>query len=174
VVFTAAATGGSASDYEYQFWLNNGSGWVISQPYSGSANWMLPTNTPAGDYDVAVWVRTNPLVSVDTGTSMFYRLVAPSIAPASSVTLTPDLPNPQFAGTAVTFTASAQGSTAPYEYQFWVNSGSGFTIVQPYGAKNSYTLPAGTPAGVYDIAVWVRSTSASPVDAGNSMAYSIQ
>jgi hypothetical protein len=174
VVFTAAATGGSPADYQFQFWLNDGSGWVVTQPYSGSANWLLPTSTPPGDYDVAVWVRASSAVPVEAGTSMFYRISAPTIAPASSVTLAADLPNPQLAGTAVTFTASAQGSTAPYQYQFWVNSGSGFQIVQPYGTKNSYTLPSTTPAGVYDIAVWVRTTDTSPVDTGTSMAFAIQ
>src|SRR5206468_2030592 len=47
-----------------------------------------------------------------------------ALAPLTLTSLTADLSAPQSPGTAITFTATATGGTAPYEYKWWVNHGA--------------------------------------------------
>lgn len=75
--------------------------------------------------------------------------------PATGVTVTPSISSPQAVGTSVTFTAAGQGATV-YEYRFWVNSGTGFNIVQDYSTAATYVWTP-SAAGAYDILVDVRS-----------------
>src|SRR5690242_14597396 len=64
-------------------------------------------------------------------------------APATGVTLTPNLPSPQLAGTTITFTATGAGSSG-YDYRFWVKppGGTAYTVAQNYGLGPTYTLTA--------------------------------
>lgn len=77
-------------------------------------------------------------------------------ATISGVTLTPDLASTQPVGTPITFTAAGQGGSGTYEYRFWINSGSGYAIVQDYSSLSTFVW---TPAitGAYDILVDVRN-----------------
>lgn len=64
---------------------------------------------------------------------------------------------PLQAGNSMTWTATASGATAPYEYQFWMyTSAIGWRVVQTYSAANTF---AWTPATVdtYTVQVTVRS-----------------
>jgi len=81
---------------------------------------------------------------------------------AMSMTLTPGAltPSPQPVGTAITFTASATGNKAPYQYEFLVSGpAGGWTIAQPYGATGifNWTTTGATP-GTYRIAAHARGT----------------
>jgi len=155
VVFTAAGAG-STSPYDYQFWLLSGTTWTMVQAYGNGASWTLPGTTPAGNYTVAVEVRTSPLVPRDAyGTNLAFKV---GWTPATGATITPSLPSPQPVGTAITFTAAGAGSTNAYDYQFWLNNGTAWTMVQAYGNGAAYTLPSYMPPGTYSIAVEVRTS----------------
>ena len=60
VLWTAAASGGSGN-YQYQFWLFNGTSWSIAKPYGATNDntwtWNTTGLTP-GSYLVEVWARS--------------------------------------------------------------------------------------------------------------------
>jgi hypothetical protein len=63
-------------------------------------------------------------------------------------------------GTAVTWTASSSGGTAPITYQFWrFTAGSGWTVAQAYSTSNTLTWTP--PAGDHLIQVWARNSGSS-------------
>jgi hypothetical protein len=170
VTFTAAGQG--SSGYQYQFWLNSGSGWTMVQDYGVGSSWTMPGSTPVGSHQIEVHVRTTSTVSFDAWTLLSYQIVATATTPATGVTVTPSASSPHVAGTPVTFTAAGQGSSG-YQYQFWLNSGSGWTMVQDYGVGSSWTMPGSTPVGSYRIEVHVRTSTAVALDAWTLLSYQI-
>jgi hypothetical protein len=60
VLWTAVASGGSGN-YQYQFWLHNGTSWSIEKPYGATNDntWTWDTDGLAtGTYRVQVWARS--------------------------------------------------------------------------------------------------------------------
>jgi len=157
ITFTAAASGG-IGPFEYRFWVNSGTGFAIVQDYS-AAGTFLWTPSAVGAYDILVDVRNVGSTAFrEALTKYFYYQIVP--ASATSVTLSPDLASPRAPNTLITFTAAGQGGSGTYEYRFWVNSGTGFNIVQDYSASNALAwTPAAT--GAYDILVDVRSAGST-------------
>jgi Bacterial Ig-like domain len=157
ITFTAAGQGGSGA-YEYRFWLNSGTGYTIVQAYS-AASTLLWTPAATGNYDILVDVRNAGSTAFrEASTKLFFYQIQP--AAATGVSVTPSLASPQAPGTPITFTAAGQGGGGAYEYQFWINSGSGYNIVQVYSAANTFVwTPAAT--GNYDILVDVRNAGST-------------
>ncbi|MHB8708912.1 MAG: hypothetical protein ACYC9I_08555 [Desulfuromonadales bacterium] len=74
-------------------------------------------------------------------------------------------------GAKVTFTASGQGGSGNYEYQFWLKAGPVWKITQPYSPIDTWTWDtAGLATGSYQVVVWVRNTGST----ANYEAYSSQ
>jgi hypothetical protein len=171
VTFTAAGQGGSGT-YQYRFWLDRGTGPVIVRDWSAVDAWTMPGTTAAGTYRVVVHVRTSPTVtSWDARTQLFYTLGA--LAPATGVTLTPSLTSPRPAGTPITFTAQGQGS-AGYQYRFWLDPGTGPTIVRDWSTVDTWTMPGTTAAGTYRVVVHVRtSLTVTSYDARAQLSYTL-
>ncbi len=130
----------------------------------------------AGSYTYSV-IAFNALGNSAAGTAAGAPLVLAAWVPATGVTVTaspaagasapPQAPH-YFQGTPVTFTATGAGSTAGYQYRFWLNNISpttglvtASTMVQDYGVGNSWIMPATTPAGIYTVTVDVRTTTTS-------------
>jgi len=69
-------------------------------------------------------------------------------------------------GTDVTFTATAGGGTAPYEYRFWLKDLSGnYSMAQEFSTTNSWNWSTlGLAAGVYSIAVQAKSGGSTPAN----------
>jgi hypothetical protein len=88
------------------------------------------------------------------------------------VKLTPSVASPQLPGAAVTFTAEGQGSSG-YQYQFWLFANGVWSVVQPYSSVATWDLPISTPAGQYQVSVWVRTNSANTMEAQNVTSYLI-
>jgi FtsP/CotA-like multicopper oxidase with cupredoxin domain len=173
VVFTAAGIGGSGN-YEYEFWLNTSGVWAIVRPYSTTNSWTWNTTgvTP-GSYNVAVRVRNaGSTVPLDVVQALFYSIEIP----VSGATLLPNVASPQIAGTSVIFTAAGTGGSGTYEYQFWLNTGGVWAIVQPYSATNTWTWnTTGVAAGSYNVAVRVRNAGSSVLlDVVQALFYDIQ
>lgn len=157
ITITALGQGGSGS-YEYRFWLNSGSGFNITQDFSAT-NTLVWTPALSGAYDILVDVRNAGSTALrEASTKIFYYQVLPSAA--TGVTVTSDKSSPVSLGNTITYTALGQGGSGSYEYRFWINSGSGFTIVQEYSATNTF---AWTPVvtGAYDLLVDVRSAGST-------------
>jgi manganese oxidase len=153
ITFTAHGQGGSGS-YQYRFWINSGTGFTMVQDYD-AANTLVWTPSATGAYDLLVDVRSAGSSSLrEAFTKLFYFQILPG--PATGVTVSSNLSSPQAPGTPITFSASGQGGSGSYQYRFWINSGSGFSIVQDYGLANTLVwTPAA--AGAYDILVDVKN-----------------
>jgi hypothetical protein len=73
--------------------------------------------------------------------------------------LTSNVASPQILGARVTFTATATGGTAPYQFKWWVSNGSSWQVAQDWGSSATFNWVP-TEAGDYLVAVWARSNSA--------------
>lgn len=166
VTFTANGTGGSGN-YEYRFWVNSGTGFTIAQDYSTTKTFLW-NPVAIGAYDILVDVRNVGSTALREAFEkvLFYQIQP---APATAVSITPDKASPQAPGTQIVFTAAGSGGSGTYEYRFWLNSGSGYAIVQDYSTLPTWTwLPAST--GNYDVLVDVRSVGSPAVrDALNNV-----
>jgi hypothetical protein len=69
------------------------------------------------------------------------------------------------AGTAVTWTATALGGTAPYAYKFYVFDGSSWSVGRDWSASNSWTwiTPDSGEERYYTVQVWVRDEDSTTV-----------
>jgi len=73
VLFTA--TGQGSAGYDYRFFLFDGTSWTQVQNYGNGNTWTLPAATPAGNYVIAVDVRTSTAVDRDTVTYFSYQVI---------------------------------------------------------------------------------------------------
>jgi FtsP/CotA-like multicopper oxidase with cupredoxin domain len=172
VTFTAKASGPSSiplSAYQYQFTVNG----VLAQTWSATATYKLLSLT--GTYSVQVDVRTSPstLVPDASATVSNYVIALPAVA---SVTMAPSLPSPHtmVVGQPVVFTATA----LPYGmmYQFWLDSGAGYgtTPVQAWSVSNTWSMPATTAAGTYNVMVEVTNSATLLPEASVVVPYVVQ
>jgi len=167
---TASANGGTQR--QYQFWVNNGSGWVLTQAYSTSNifDW-VPGQ--AGSYQICVWVKdVSSTKEYDAYTTISYTITAAVVTEVKDATLVTDLASPQNNGNTIRLTASASGGTQR-QYQFWVNNGSGWALMQAYSTSNIFDWTSGQ-AGCYQICVWVKDVSSTKeYDAYTTISYTI-
>ncbi|MBK9519317.1 MAG: multicopper oxidase domain-containing protein [Anaeromyxobacter sp.] len=155
------ATGGGSvgtpvTAYQYRFLRSSdGVNFAEVQPWSATRVYNLPTNTPAGTYQVRVQVRTDAAVAFDREATMTMQVLLP--APATAVTVAASSPSPGTAG-AVSFTAACTGSVDPCAFQFSTFNGSVWTIVQAWSTASTWAVPLTQPAGTYAISVEARTS----------------
>jgi hypothetical protein len=70
--------------------------------------------------------------------------------------LTADL-GPQLPGTIVTFTAIAEGGTAPYQFKWWLWDGATWTVLEDWSTGNTFAWTPSTSNPNLAVGVWVRS-----------------
>jgi len=81
-----------------------------------------------------------------------------SQGPVSTLTaLTADL-GPQVPGATVTFTATAAGGTAPYQFKWWLWDGATWAVLEDWSTVNTVAWTPSTPNPNLAVGVWVRST----------------
>jgi len=170
VLFTATALPASTS-YQFRFWLSadGGTTWTMKQDYGIGSTWTLPASTAVGAYQIRVDVRsgTTSVTPDATSPAVDYAIVNP---PATGVTLVASPTSPRTTGTPVTFTATGKGSTG-YEYRFSLDGGSGFVEVRGYGPGNTWSFPAGTLPGTYQVKVDVRTSAHVDLDKSATVSY---
>jgi hypothetical protein len=94
--------------------------------------------------------------------------------PVRQVWITSSPALPVVAWTTVTFSASASPDVGA-DYAFWRYEGAGFTLVQPYSARSTYTwMPTSGDVGPHSLQVWVRRAgSTAAYDAWNGMTFTV-
>jgi len=179
VSFTATNVIGGSAASKYQFWLKDTSGvYTLVQPYSSSNifNWDTAGLLP-GIYTVAVQAKNaDSAAGYDVERVVTYDILSPPSPPATSLEVLASAGSPQAAGTPVSFTATAGGSTGSYQYQFWLKDTSGvYTLVQPYSASGVYNWnTVGLLPGAYTVAVQAKSSgSAAGFDVETVVSYVI-
>jgi subtilisin family serine protease len=172
VTFTATASGGIAP-YTYNFFTYDGANWTATGWGATNSFAWTPTTANAG-YQVYAWVRNagNAANTYDA-----YALTPFAIASTgvSSVTLAANQASPQNRGVAITFTATAAGGTAPYQYQWWVYDGANWSS-SAWSASNTWTWTPATANAGYQVMVWVKSAGNAGTTYENykSVAYAIR
>jgi hypothetical protein len=99
-----------------------------------------------------------------------------SYAPCTGATLTPNPASPEPVTTPVTFTGTAASCGTP-QYEFWeLAPGTGWTIVQPWGAPSTYAWDTtSASAGDYSFEVWTRDVmSTANYDSYAGVTYTLQ
>jgi hypothetical protein len=129
---------------------------------AGSASWSAVVPLQPGTNLLTVTARDG------TGRSTTTTLpVELSQAPLRLMVLMANRVAPQAPGTAVTFTATAAGGTAPYQYKWWLFDGSTWSAVRDWSTSATLSWTASAANDRYRIGVWVRSAGSS-VDASDS------
>jgi hypothetical protein len=172
VQVTALGQGATGPYYYRLSWRSKtATSWTLASDWSTTNVFVLPATAAAGDYYVWADVRTNTSGAADASITIAFTIAPPM---ATGVTLAPDLPSPQRAGTLVTFNAQGQGSTY-YEYRFWFRSASAtsWTVIQNWGTASSWQMPITTLAGNYYVWVDVRTISSGVADASKTLAYTL-
>jgi hypothetical protein len=173
VAFIAGGQGGSGI-YEYQFWLRTGANWAIAQPYSKTSTWIWDTTGAAnGTYFTQVDVRSaGSAAASEASNNVAYQIVPPA---ATAVTLSVEPAAPRPAGENIVFTASGQGGSGTYEYQFWLKTGPNWAVVRPYSDNSTWIWnTTGADNAAYFVQVDVRSAgSIAPAEAASSIGYGI-
>jgi hypothetical protein len=151
---------GANVEYQFQLYSAATGQWTIAQPY-GATNTFSWVPTTTGSYAVQAWVR-------QLGSTAQYEALAQtsllevSTGAAHLMSVVSNVALPVAAGTSVTWTAAASGGTAPLEYQFWRDDGTGWFLVQDYGAASAYSWStSGSAAGQHNLLVRVRSTGSA-------------
>jgi cell wall-associated protease len=159
VTLTATPTGGSDPQYAFAVY-QVGDGWSVLQAYGASATCRW-TPIAAGSYVLQVAVRESGSTVAYTAYAQLPFTVSGSALTAVSLSLNPV--SPVTAGTAVNLTATPTGGIDP-QYSFAVYLvGSGWSVLQAYGADATCTWTP-TVAGSYVLQVVAR-------ESGSTVAY---
>ncbi|HEV2035688.1 MAG TPA: glycosyl hydrolase family 18 protein [Candidatus Dormibacteraeota bacterium] len=156
VTFTSTVT--CRGTPEYRFWRKPiGGQWSIVQDYSSSATLRWDTTgTAYGNYSIEVDARTQ-------GTTVTYESVQYlpySLTSCISSALTTDKASPQPTGTQVKLTGATTCDGTP-QYRFVIQPpGGSASVVQDFGASNTFTWNAGGPGGTYALEVDTKSAAA--------------
>ena len=161
----------------YRFWIrgpSTGYSWRIMQDWSTVNIWTWQTSSAGiGNTDISVWIRDGhhaPSDNYDLEKKYYdYTITSVGNQPPINPSLTPDKPEPQPAGTAIGWTASAtdpDGDTL--YYRFWIrgpSTGYSWRIMEDWSTVNTWTWhTTSADIGGTDISVWIRDGHHAPPD----------
>jgi subtilisin family serine protease len=157
VTWSGYPTGGQGTP-RYRWYVRVGGGaWVLAQDWSTVRTFAWTPDEPDDSYQVMGQVRSPWNTSgIDT-----YAFTPFPIKPAvSSATLSANRTAPQPPGTTVTWTATASGGEAPYQYRFLTQlGGSGYTVRQSWSTDNTFEWTPSTAGANGGVMVEVRGAS---------------
>ena len=154
------------------FSIYDGDERIISQPVTVPANGDKTLNLkiiPEYEATGAITIHATSELDPTASDSINIEVISPSPnQPPINPTLAPDKPEPQPAGTTITWTASAtdpDGDTL--YYRFWIkgpSTGDSWTIMQDWSTANTRTWhTSSADIGDTDISVWIRDGHHAPI-----------
>lgn len=96
-------------------------------------------------------------------------------APIAFAGLTADRVSPQVATTPITFTASATGGTAPYQYRWWLHNGTSWELLRDWTTSPLLTWTPSSANANYVVTVWIKDANSTTAtwDVNGSMSFPI-
>jgi len=178
ITFTAGASGGIAP-YQYKWRIFDGTVWTAATNWSTVSSYTWTPASANPNYRVGVWVRgATSTADAPDSTASQGDVPYPILQPLTLTNLYSNIFSPQIVGTSVTFSATAVGGKAPYQFKWLLSSGAGWTPVQDWSANSSFTWTPSAAGSSYSVGVWARSAG-STVDApentgaGSTLSYVI-
>ena len=157
----------------YRYWVKGpatGGFWRIARDWSTDPTWVWPTSpADAGTSEIQVQVRDGLHSSPagwDDDAGALFTVLRPNLPP-TLISLKPDKPSAQVAGTPIKWTAVASDpDREPVFYKFWLtgpSTGNAWTVVQDWSTKNQWTW-ADSPSngGAYTVYVFARDGKHNP------------
>jgi hypothetical protein len=176
--WSAAASGG-IGPYEYKWSVRANGGWSVLRDWSASTTLDWQPAVVAADTMVAVSVRSTGGTVIAATAEYPYAIVdaatLASFAPASSLTLTSNLPAPQPTGSSIVWTATPAGGSGPMVYKWFVYE---LGLWRPVGAWASSNQLRWTPTSAsadYRVSAWVKraTSTADEADATSERPFAI-
>jgi hypothetical protein len=171
ITFTATATGGVPSTYEFAFFRRR-AGQSTWTPPVNSPNWQTsnthnwtPLSADVGSWESYVWVRdanNQPFVACSPGG---VEVKAPNVLLTLTSTMSPSS-SPY--GRTITWTATATGGAGNFQYAFFRRPSGVSAWTPPVTAPNWQTsrnhswTPAANETGNWDTYVWARDADTPP------------
>lgn len=155
------------------------------------AGYKLSYGTTSGQYTTTVdvgHVTTHTLTNLAGGVTYYFVLQAynasgtspysnevsvTTFLPLSVTNLTANRASPQPPNTTITFSATASGGIAPYQYKWWIITGNTQTIGSGWSTSSSFAWTPTVANSNYTIRVWARN-ALSTADAPDSSAATLQ
>jgi hypothetical protein len=152
-----------------------------ANPETDIAGYVVSYGTTPGQFTSAIDVGNNTIYAfaIPDPTKVYYLAVraydtaglisnyssvvsTTGVVSALTVTnLVANVSSPQPLGTAVTFSATATGGAAPYQYKWWVGNGTTSTVGQDWSTSNTFGWTPSTASPNYSITVWARNASSA-------------
>ena len=108
------------------------------------------------------------------GTSPYSNEVSvTTLSPLTVTNLTANRASPQPPGTTITFSATASGGIPPYQYKFWIITGTTQTVGRNWSTTSTFAWTPTVANSNYTIRVWARNAS-STADAPDNPAATLQ
>jgi len=157
ITFVAAASGGF-SPYQYKWWIFDGTKWSVAMNWTSQNTFRWTPTVANPSYRIGVWVR-----SANNPDDIYDRTESTGAVPfeigltTTLQSLTANKTSPQVVGTAIVFTATATGGTAPLQYKWWVFDGTTWSVVRDWSPLNTFTWTPSSANPNYQVGVWIRS-----------------
>jgi hypothetical protein len=163
----AATTQGGTAPHQYK-WMTTTDGLTWSAgSWSPSNQFTWTPSVENAHYKVRVWVRSqNNKSDQPEALATVPFPIGGSRAPAAAVTVA-GTTSPQLLGAALTFTATANGGTAPYQFKWRVFDGA-WSVRSDWGPSNRFSWTPSSARSDYRIEVSVRSAGNTSNDADAS------
>lgn len=149
-------------------WANSRGG---SGTAAGTTSWSVVIPLQTGSNVLTVTARDGANRSSTDTITVTYS----GGGPLTLTAITADRTAPQAPGTAITFTATATGGTAPYQYKWYVATSpslSAFTVLQEWSTSPTLTWRPTSANANYLVGVLVRNAGSSVNAPDSTTAYS--
>jgi hypothetical protein len=166
ITWTAAPVGGVAP-HQYKWLVSDGTTTTVAANWSTTNSFVWTPSTANANYRVEVWVRSagNTADAKEaSGSSVFpIATIATPGASVASVAISANKAEPQQTGTAIIWSATPSGGTAPFAYKWFVFDGATWNVVANWSSSATFAWTPTVANSNYRVRVWVKAAS-NPAD----------